>query len=172
VVPLGCANRGLQLHGVDAGSLVGPGELDELGVVVDVGVAAGPDEVGLVGGEDFGLAVAVLALLPSGSFLVNAGHADDEIDTSALRDRESLVPYVESCRVGDTELYLVAGGAPVNITAGFGDTLDSFDVTLAVLVRGIGHMAGEGRRHRPACTTCRRVPGGRSPSGPQKGIAD
>ena len=37
----------LQLDGVDAGCLVGPGELDELGVVVDVGVVAGPDVVGL-----------------------------------------------------------------------------------------------------------------------------
>ena len=73
---------------------------------------------------------------------MNAGHADDD-ETSALWHRECLVPYVESCRVGDTELYLVAGGAPVNITAGFGDTLDSFDVTLAVLVRGIGHIAGD-----------------------------
>jgi adenosylhomocysteinase len=51
--------------------------------------------------------------------------------------------------VGGKELYLVADGAPANITAGFGDTLDSFDVTLAVLVRGIGHIAGDGASAPP-----------------------
>lgn len=82
-----------------------------------------------------------LALLPDGSFVVNAGHADDEIDLAALAGRTEVVPQVESCRVGGKEVYLFAGGAPANITAGFGDTLDSFDITLAVLVRGIGHIA-------------------------------
>ena len=117
------------------------GELDELLPTADV-VATATGRPGVMSGDR-------LARLPSGTFLVNAGHADDEIDTSVLRDRESLVPYVESCRVGGTELYLVAGGAPVNITAGFGDTLDSFDVTLAVLVRGIGHIAGQGATAPP-----------------------
>ena len=112
------------------------GDLDELLPTADV-VATATGRQGVLGAER-------LALLPAGSFLVNAGHADDEIDLTALVQRVELVPYVESCRVGDKELYLFAGGAPANITAGVGDTLDSFDVTLAVLVRGIGHIAGHG----------------------------
>jgi adenosylhomocysteinase len=117
------------------------GELDEL--------LTGADVVATATGRRGVLTADRLALLPASSFLVNAGHADDEIDVSALRDRKPLVPYVESCQVGDKELYLVAGGAPANITAGFGDALDSFDVTLAVLVRGIGHIAGDGASALP-----------------------
>lgn len=90
-----------------------------------------------------------LSRLPAGAFLLNAGHADDEIELAALQDRRPLVPYVESCVADGKELYLLAGGAPANITAGFGDTLDSFDVTLAVLVRCIGHIVGAGARAEP-----------------------
>ena len=117
------------------------GELDELLPTTDV-VATATGRRGVLSAER-------LALLPAGSFLVNAGHADDEIEVSALRDRTPLVPYVESCRVDGKELYLLAGGGPANITAGIGDTLDSFDVTLAVLVRGIGHIAGDGASAPP-----------------------
>ncbi len=117
------------------------GDLDELLPTTDV-VATATGRRGVLTADR-------LALLPAGSFLVNAGHADDEIELSALGERTPLVPYVESCRVGDKELYLVAGGAPANVTAGFGDTLDSFDVTLAVLVRGVGHIAGAGASERP-----------------------
>lgn len=112
------------------------GDLDELLPTADV-VATATGRQGVLTAER-------LAQLPAGAFLVNAGHADDEIELAALTRRRELVPYVESCRVGDKELYLVAGGAPANIAAGSGDTLDSFDVTLAVLVRGIGHIAGPG----------------------------
>ncbi len=117
------------------------GDLDELLPTTDV-VATATGRRGVLTADR-------LALLPAGSFLVNAGHADDEIELSALGERTPLVPYVESCRVGDKELYLVAGGAPANVTAGFGDTLDSFDVTLAVLVRGVGHIAGAGASEPP-----------------------
>jgi adenosylhomocysteinase len=95
------------------------------------------------------LSASRLGRLRDGCMLINAGHSDDEIELAALGERTKLIPYVEACRVGDREVYLFASGAPANITAGFGDTLDSFDVTLAVLVRGIGHLVGAGASAEP-----------------------
>jgi len=109
------------------------GDLDDLLPTAEVVVTA-TGRAGVLSAE-------LLALLPDGCFVVNAGHAEDEIDLAALGSRTEVVPHVESCRAGGREVYLFAGGAPANITAGFGDTLDSFDITLAVLVRGIGHIA-------------------------------
>ena len=87
---------------------------------------------------------AQLELVPDGCFLVNAGHSEDEIDLSALGPRAPVAPHVEECAVAGRSLLLFAGGAPANITAGFGDTLNSFDVTLAVMVRGLGHVITDG----------------------------
>ncbi len=117
------------------------GDLDELLPSADVVVTATGRRGVLTAGR--------LARLHHGCILVNAGHADDEIDLAALHERTELIPYVERCTVNGTELYLFAGGAPANITAGFGDTLDSFDVTLAILVSGVGHIAGDGATARP-----------------------
>ena len=113
------------------------GDLDELLPLADVVVTAT--------GRPHVLTAERLAALRAGCILINAGHADDEIDLAALGARSEMIPYVERCAVNNKELYLFAGGAPANITAGFGDTLDSFDVTLAILVSGIGHITGAGR---------------------------
>jgi len=117
------------------------GELDDLVGWADVVVTAT--------GRPGVLDAARLSRLRPGAILVNAGHADDEIELGALGRRTEVIPYVETATVGGTEVYLFAGGAPANITAGFGDTLDSFDVTLAVLVSGVGHLVGEGASARP-----------------------
>ncbi len=112
------------------------GDLDELVDTADVVVTA-TGRPGVLDGDR-------LARLPEGAIVLNAGHADDEIDLRALGRRTEVVPHVESCVVAGREVYLFAGGGPANLTGGFGDTLDSFDVTLAVLVRGIGHIVGAG----------------------------
>jgi adenosylhomocysteinase len=117
------------------------GDLDQLLPSADVIVTAT--------GRRHVLTAGHLAQLRAGCILVNAGHADDEIELAALHDRTELIPYVERCTVNGTELYLFAGGAPANITAGFGDSLDSFDVTLAILVSGVGHIVGDGATALP-----------------------
>ena len=82
-----------------------------------------------------------IARLKPGCFLINVGHTADEIDRSALPERRTVLPFVEACRVGDHEIYLLAGGAMANLTAGHGDSLNAFDVTSAVMVAGVGFVA-------------------------------
>ncbi len=112
------------------------GELEDLAPVVDVVVTA----TGAAGVIDAG----VIGLLGPGCFLLNVGHADDEIEVSALPERRTVLPFVEACRVGDHEIFLLAGGSMANLTAGHGDSLNAFDVTSAVMVAGVGFIAGAG----------------------------
>lgn len=85
-------------------------------------------------------------LLKAGAFLLNVGHRPDEIDVAALRTHSSreVLPYVEAIDLGDHTVYLLAGGSMANLAAGYGDSLNAFDVTLAILTAGIGHIVGAG----------------------------
>ncbi len=83
----------------------------------------------------------IIARLKPGCFLINVGHTADEIDLAALAQRRAVLPHVEACRVGDHEIYLMAGGAMANLTAGHGDSLNAFDVTSALMTAGIGFIA-------------------------------
>lgn len=90
-------------------------------------------------------------LLRDGVFLLNVGHVADEIDVAALRAYPGSRPraHVEAFDVNGRTVYLLAGGSMFNLTAGWGDSLNAFDVTLAVMVAGIGHIVGEGARREP-----------------------
>lgn len=83
-----------------------------------------------------------LSLARSGAFLVNVGHRADEIDLSSAinAERRSVLPHVEKISWPDRYLYFVAGGSMINLTAGHGDSLNSFDTTLALMTRVLGHM--------------------------------
>lgn len=87
-----------------------------------------------------------LPLLKEGAFLLNVGHRPDEIDVAALQAHPCLeiLPYVEAIDLGDRTVYLIAGGSMANLTAGHGDSLNAFDLTLAVMTAGIGHIVGSG----------------------------
>jgi adenosylhomocysteinase len=90
-------------------------------------------------------------LLKDKVFLLNCGHHTEEIDVAALRayPAEQMLPYIEAIMVEDKRIYLLAGGAMFNLTAGQGDSLNAFDVTLATLVSGIGHIVGQGASWPP-----------------------
>jgi len=86
-----------------------------------------------------------------GAFLLNVGHNDSEIDLNALREWpvQQPVPYVEEFDVEGKRLYLFSGGSMANLTAGRGDSINAFDITLAILTAGIGFIAEKGV-HAPA----------------------
>jgi adenosylhomocysteinase len=92
-----------------------------------------------------------LALLRDGAFLLNVGHRADEMDVDALRAHpcEEVLPFVEAIRLGDRTVYLFAGGSMANLTAGKGDSLNSFDLTVALLAAGAGHLVREGEGQPP-----------------------
>lgn len=92
-----------------------------------------------------------LPMLKDGVFLLNCGHHDAEIDVAALRAYpvEQMLPYIEAFTIAQNRIYLLAGGSMFNLTAGQGDSLNAFDVTLATLVSGIGHIVGPGAGWSP-----------------------
>ncbi len=87
-----------------------------------------------------------LPLLKEGVFLLNVGHRADEIDVAALygHPHRQVMPFVEAIDLGARTVFLLAGGSMANLTAGQGDSLNAFDLTLAVLTAGIGHIVGAG----------------------------
>lgn len=80
----------------------------------------------------------ILHRLKPGCFVLNVGHLAQEIALEALNDRREVIPFVEQCQVGGTQIYLFAGGSMANLTAGHGDSLNAFDLTLAIMVAGVG----------------------------------
>lgn len=97
------------------------------------------------------LSAAQLPLLKDGAFLLNVGHVATEIDTAVLlaHPHHPVLPFVEAIQLDNRTVYLLAGGSMFNLTAGWGDSLNAFDVTLAVLAAGIGHIVGEGASAAP-----------------------
>ena len=75
--------------------------------------------------------------LQDGCFLLNAGHSPDEIDVDGLGALTELVPFVEEARLGERSIYLFASGSMANLTAGQGDTLNAFDLTLSTMAAGL-----------------------------------
>jgi adenosylhomocysteinase len=90
-----------------------------------------------------------LAAMKDGAFLVNVGHADEEIDLAALPAREVVIPFVERVRVEGKRLYLFAGGSMANLVAGHGDSINAFDVTAATMVAGVGFLTSGAERYAP-----------------------
>jgi adenosylhomocysteinase len=97
------------------------------------------------------IAAEHLPMLKDQVFLLNCGHLDAEIDLGALRayPAEQVLPYIEAITIGQKRVYLLAGGSMFNLAAGQGDSLNGFDVTLAVLISAIGHIAGAGTEAAP-----------------------
>ncbi|WP_176084345.1 NAD(P)-dependent oxidoreductase [Martelella sp. HB161492] len=93
------------------------------------------------------LPFSVIERLRDGCFLLNSGHRIDEIELEPLLALpcEAPVPYVTSHRLASGRtVHLLANGAMANLTAGEGDSLNSFDITLAVMAEGIGHIVRDG----------------------------
>ena len=74
-----------------------------------------------------------------------------EIDVPYLKENANHsepMPYVNAYTLNGKTLFLLADGSMFNLTAGYGDSLNAFDVTLAVMAAGIGHIVGEGSTHK------------------------
>ncbi len=115
-------------------------ELTDLAERADVVVTATgvPDVIG----EE------VIRHLKPGCFLLNVGHVANEINLSKLGTRREVIPFVEACEIDGKTVYLFAGGSMANLTAGHGDSLNAFDLTLAVMVAGLEFMVSEGATWR------------------------
>lgn len=89
--------------------------------------------------------------LRDGAFLLNVGHRADEFDLAALRayPHDEVQPFIEAFQINQRTIYLFAGGSMANLTAGKGDSLNAFDLTLAVLTAGIGHLVQAGASTAP-----------------------
>lgn len=92
-----------------------------------------------------------LPLLKDGVFLLNVGHEGAEIEVAALYTypHRKVMPFIEEIDLDDRSVYLIAGGAMANLTAGEGDSLNAFDLTMAILTAGIGFIASEGASYPP-----------------------
>ncbi|MBI3311342.1 MAG: adenosylhomocysteinase, partial [Serratia liquefaciens] len=92
-----------------------------------------------------------LQQVKDGVFILNVGHVTAEIDVGFLQNlpHSEPMPFVNAYQLGDKQVYLLANGSMFNLTAGYGDSLNAFDVTLAVMAAGIGHIVGDGSHQAP-----------------------
>jgi adenosylhomocysteinase len=86
-----------------------------------------------------------LPLLRHDVLLANAGHHDLEIDVDALTGAatacEQARDGVDTYRLGEREIHLLAGGALVNIAGGTGHAVEIMDLSFAVQGLGAHHLA-------------------------------
>jgi adenosylhomocysteinase len=87
-----------------------------------------------------------LTQLKDGAFVLNVGHGAGEIKLSELTadTATEVMPYIFEYKFSDKKVYLLANGAMFNLTAGFGDSLNAFDVTLAIMTGGLTYLLTEG----------------------------
>ena len=93
-----------------------------------------------------------LDAMPDSVFILNVGHVAKEIDVGYLKSHavhSEPMPYINAYCLDGKTVYLLADGSMFNLTAGFGDSLNAFDVTLAVMASGIGHIVGVGSDYDP-----------------------
>lgn len=161
VVGYGPVGRGIADYAHRLGAVVLVAELDP-GRRVEAAYAglrvvdlrdglAEADVVVTATGREGALAEEEFARLRDGAMLLNAGHTSAEIDVPALRRHpiRPVRPHVEEVDLGGRRAYLLAGGSMFNLTAGFGDSYDSFDLTSALMLEGIAVVIERGASYPP-----------------------
>ncbi|KUN29590.1 hypothetical protein AQJ23_02160 [Streptomyces antibioticus] len=112
-------------------------------------LAARADVLVTATGRERVISENVLPLLASGCFVLNAGHSADEIALDVLGPGTEVLPHVTSHRPFAGEVLLLSGGHLVNLAAGDGDSLNSFDLTSALMVSAVGWTSSRAVGHPP-----------------------
>ena len=83
-----------------------------------------------------------ISKMKDGAFLINIGHSNDEIDLQFLSKlpQKEVLPYVREILLDHRKLYLFADGSMANLVAADGDSLNTFDITSAIMVCGIAEI--------------------------------
>lgn len=84
----------------------------------------------------------MLNQLKPGAFVMNVGHVSHEIRLDAMTDYkvDEIMPEIHEYRNGNHYFYALSNGAMFNLTAGYGDSLNAFDVSLALMAAGVKHI--------------------------------
>jgi adenosylhomocysteinase len=92
-----------------------------------------------------------LQQLKNGAFVLNVGHVADEINTSELNTEDAIerLPEVFEYPSANGCFYLLSNGAMFNLTAGYGDSINAFDVSLALMAAGVGHLFRASTNYEP-----------------------
>jgi adenosylhomocysteinase len=135
-------------------------------------IARGADVVVTATGHEAVVNLETVRSLADGAFLLNVGHVANEIATEPLQPYrgEEIIPMVREYRIDGRAVYLLAEGSMVNLAAGRGDSINAFDVTLAVMTATLGHMVRASDEPKAGRLLRSNGPGG--PAGAAPGASD
>jgi adenosylhomocysteinase len=93
-------------------------------------------------------------LMKNNVLLANAGHFDVEVDRAALEamsvKKENRKPFIDGYHLSDGRvLNLLADGRLVNIVAGNGHSIEIMDLSFAIQLLGVLHVAKNARGLKP-----------------------
>ncbi len=93
-------------------------------------------------GRPDALVLSDIAEVTNGAFVVNAGHSNSEISSEIREHAERcrVLHEVEEIPTNNGVAYLLAEGELLNLKAGFGDTINAFDLTSAQLVQALAYL--------------------------------
>jgi adenosylhomocysteinase len=102
-------------------------------------------------GRDGAVPLEAITVCKNGAFLANLGHTSEELPVEGLRQYvvDNPRPYVERCEREGRTLYLLAGGAMLNLAAGPGDPYDTFDLVTALMLEATAFLATQGVEYPP-----------------------
>lgn len=91
----------------------------------------------------------LLARAKSGLIVANAGHDSRDIDTSAMGNPNQVMPGVAEFDLDGVKVFVLCEGRLLNLAAGGGSAVNTFDLSLALIANLIDFVLTDGRSYAP-----------------------
>ncbi|MFV0307778.1 MAG: adenosylhomocysteinase [Desertimonas sp.] len=155
VAGYGRVGRGIALMARGLGARVTVTEIDPVGALAahhdghDVGrladAVADADFVFTASGIGHTLTAEHVAAMRDGAVIAVGGAGRPEFDPAGLSLGEEIRPHVRPVEVGpEVTVFVVAAGRCANTTAGEGNPIEAMDLSLALQLRALDHLASSG----------------------------
>jgi|JI10StandDraft_1071094.scaffolds.fasta_scaffold131790_3 adenosylhomocysteinase len=84
-----------------------------------------------------------------GLMIASAGHDNREIDLSGLKKQTEIFTNLDQYQLGTKKIFLLADGKLLNLAAGGGSAINTFDLVTSLITRVMDFMVSKGTDQKP-----------------------